>query len=131
MTTPRKMAKILGGVKFQHFGPPLRPKKCFLQLQKWGWPKIDDNFGCGEHGHHQEGGPKKAKIQHWVKPDIFKITGPNKGTRSIFTLVTHIASPVASLLSFRGWWSDLSEKLREERVPRPALSWRICERAQT
>ena len=22
------MAKILGGVKFQHFGPPLRPKKC-------------------------------------------------------------------------------------------------------
>ena len=24
-----KMAKILGGVKFQHVGPPLRPKKCF------------------------------------------------------------------------------------------------------
>ena len=24
-----KMAKILGGVKFQHFGPPLRSKKCF------------------------------------------------------------------------------------------------------
>ena len=23
-----KMAKISGGAKFQHFGPPLRPKKC-------------------------------------------------------------------------------------------------------
>ena len=25
----QKMAKILSGVKFQHVGPPLRPKKCF------------------------------------------------------------------------------------------------------
>ena len=25
----QKMAKIVGGVKFQHFGPPLLPKKCF------------------------------------------------------------------------------------------------------
>ena len=25
----QKMAKILGGVKNQDFGPPLRPKKCF------------------------------------------------------------------------------------------------------
>ena len=25
----QKMAKILGGVKFQHFGPPLRQTKCF------------------------------------------------------------------------------------------------------
>ena len=25
----QKMAKILGGVKFQQFRPPLRPRKCF------------------------------------------------------------------------------------------------------
>ena len=47
-----KMAKILGGVKFQHVGPPLRPKKCFLQLKKFGRPKIDEKSGGAKHGHH-------------------------------------------------------------------------------
>ena len=31
-----KMAKILGGVKFQHFWPPLRPKKVLLTAEKVG-----------------------------------------------------------------------------------------------
>ena len=39
----QKMAKILGGVKFQHFGPRLWPEKCFKRLKKWGRPKIDEN----------------------------------------------------------------------------------------
>ena len=43
-----KMAKISGGVKIQDFGPPLRPKKCFKQLKKWGRPKIDEKIGWGK-----------------------------------------------------------------------------------
>ena len=42
------MAKILGGVKFQHFWALLRPTKCFEQVKKWGRPKIDENFGWGK-----------------------------------------------------------------------------------
>ena len=56
-----KMAKILGGVNFQHFGPPLRPKKCFKQLKKWGRPKIDENFGWSKTRKSLRGRPKKGQ----------------------------------------------------------------------
>ena len=57
------MANILGGVKFQHFWPPLRPKNCFSQLKKWGRPKIDDNFGWCNTRTSSRGRPKeKPKI---------------------------------------------------------------------
>ena len=70
------MAKILGGVKFQHFGPPLWPKKCFKQLKKWGRPKIEEKIGWSKTRISLRRRPKKAKIQYGVKPDIFKITPP-------------------------------------------------------
>ena len=43
----KKMAKILGDVKFEHFGPSLRPKKCFQQLTKWG--QIDEKLEWGQN----------------------------------------------------------------------------------
>ena len=36
-------------------------------------PKLTKISGGVKHGHLEEGGPKRAKIQYGVKPDIFKI----------------------------------------------------------
>ena len=68
------MAKISGGVKIQDFEPPLRPKKCFKQLKKWGRPKIDEKIWWGKPGYLWEGGPKMAKIEYGAEPDIFETT---------------------------------------------------------
>ena len=57
--TAPKMAKVLGGVKFQHLGLPLRPKKCFSQMKKGGRPKIDENFGWCETRISSRVRPKK------------------------------------------------------------------------
>ena len=62
-----KMAKILGGVKFQHFGPPLWPKKCFKQLKKWCRPKIDEKIGWGKTRKSLRGRPKKGQNSIWGK----------------------------------------------------------------
>ena len=41
-----------------------------------GGQKNGQNSTWGKTGHLQEGGPKMAKIQHGVKPDIFKRAAP-------------------------------------------------------
>ena len=69
-----KKAKIFGGVKFQHFGPPLRPKKVLLTAEKLGRPNIDENFGWGKTRTSERGWPKKGQNSIWGKPDIFKRT---------------------------------------------------------
>ena len=61
------MANILGGVKFQHFGPPLQPKKCFKQLKKWGRPKIDEKIWWGKTRISLRGRPLMARIHHGVE----------------------------------------------------------------
>ena len=61
------MAKISGGVKIQDFGPPLRPKKCFYQLKKWGRPKIDEKIGWGETRISSRGRPKNGQNSIWGK----------------------------------------------------------------
>ena len=71
-----KMAKILGGVKFQHFGPPLRPKKVLLTAEKSGvGPKLTKISRWGENTDIiKRAAQKKAQIQYGVKLDIFQIT---------------------------------------------------------
>ena len=62
------MAKISGGVKFQHFGATSLAKKSgFKQLKKWGWPKIDEKIGWGKTRISLRGRTKKARIQKGVK----------------------------------------------------------------
>ena len=39
-------------------------------------PKLTKISGGVNHGHLEEGGPKKAKIQYGVKPDILKLPLP-------------------------------------------------------
>ena len=54
-----KMAKMLGGVNFQHFGPPLRPKKCFQQQKNGVGPQLTNISGGVKHGHLLRRRPKK------------------------------------------------------------------------
>ena len=60
------MAKNLGGVKFQHFGPPLWPKKVLLTAEKVGF------------------GPKLTKKSGGVKTRISLRERPKKGQNSIW-----------------------------------------------
>ena len=77
-----------------------------------GRPKIDEHFGWGKTRTSSRG-PKKAKIQYGVKPDIFKITHLalslpiNEGnavsteTTSHFPCKHNQASPASIAIRFR------------------------------
>ena len=70
-------ANIFGGVKFQHFGPFLRPKKVLLTAEKVVGPKLTKISGGVKHGWAAQKKPKfkRGKTVCWVDINFVQKNG--------------------------------------------------------